>query len=321
MTVVVGGWRYRRRDTAPVVLVLVSGLTVVAGLAGAVAIVAAYRWGRGGPEGRSVTDVLYGLGVPWALVGVAGAATLLRAVPDLWRRRVVEGTVVRRRVAYGEDAVEGHRLYLAIDDGRSDTLVAYPLGRERRSRIGTSPYHHLQTGDVARLTVAPGFGHVFRIEPLVDAEGRPLPPLGMLPATPPGAPVTAEEVSRTSTFVVRRVGEATTTHDGRAVRSWRFDLVDEKGLFVAVHLATGERGAEAIVAAAGSTEPIGRTAPTLPGAVRYDRGLLVVERGPVAVGVQASPFMGLPRGSWSWDEELARLALSRLTSGIKRKSR
>jgi hypothetical protein len=41
----------------------------------------------------------------------------------------------------------------------------------------------------------------------------------------------------------------------------------------------------------------------------------------VALGVQASPFMGLPRGSSSWDEELARLALSRLTSGIKGKSR
>jgi hypothetical protein len=292
------------------VLVLVHGLMVLGGLAGAVAVVAAYRWGRSEPEAGNVTNVLYGLGVPWMLVGAAGAVTLVRAVPDLWRRQVLEGVLVRRRVAYGEDAVEGHRHFLAIDDGRSDTLVAYPLGRERRSRIGTSPYHHVQTGDVVRLTVAPGCGHVFRIEPLHDAEGRSLPPLGMVPATPAGAPVTVEDVTRACKYVVRRVGETTTTHDGQTVRSWRFDLVDEKGLFVAVYLASGDRGADAIAAAVGSSVPTHRKVTTLPGAVRYEGGLLVAQQGPVAVGVQRAPFMGLPRGSFSWDEQLAALALA-----------
>lgn len=290
---VVGGWRYRRRPEPPLVLVLVSGLMTLAGVAGAVAVVAATRWDGGEGGDRVVTDALYGLGVPWALVGAVAAVTLVRAVPDLWRRRVVEGGVVRREVAYGEDAVEGYRHFLAVDDGRSDTLVAYPLGRERRSRIGTSPYHYVQAGDVVRLTVAPGYGHVFRIEPVHDAEGRPLPPLGMVPDTPAGAPVTVGDVARLTRYVVRRVGEATTTHEGTVVRSWRFDLVDEKGLFVAVHVARGDRADDAIATVVGQ-----------------DGGVRIVRRGPVTVGVQRAPFMGLPRGSFSWDEQLAALALA-----------
>ena len=316
VTIVVAGLRHRRHPAPPALVVLVSALGLGAGLAGAAAVVVAWRLGRTEPDDDVVTGVLYLFGVPWALVGVGCALTLVAAIPDLWRRRVVEGQAFCRRVLQGEahQAPEHVHYFVAVDDGRADRLLAHPLGRERWQGRPRNRFHWLTTGDRVRLTVAPGLGHVFRVEVLTDEQGRPVPPVGTLPAMPPGAPVTAEEVVRHSGRIVRRVEESVAAVEGLIVRSWTFHLTGDGMTDVRVHVAEGERAAEAIVRAGGSTGPAHARSHE-PGTTRHDRGLVVARGDAVAVGVQRAASMSSRPDVRRWDETLARQVLHRWARG------
>lgn len=299
------------RSAPPWRVVLTSGLYTTAGIAGGTFVGVAHSLGQRGSPDRITADILYFLGVPWLVVGVVYAVVLVRAIPDLWQRKVLEGAIVRHRVGIERSAYDGLeelRYYLAVDDGDSITLRGYPVGRERIERLGPSPYHYLAAGDVVRMTVAPTFGHVFRIHILHDRDGMNVPQIGTLPGTPAGAPVTAADVVRSCHLIVRNVEPVMV--DNPAVRSWRYRLIDERDHDLHVHLATGPSAAEEIRALVRPEARESRQPKTLPGpASRYHSPhLLVVQYGSVAVGIQRS---GIYPGLWGrWDEDLAQTALT-----------
>jgi hypothetical protein len=194
--------------------------------------------------------------------------------------------------------------FLAVDDGTADTVTAL--------RVAPHVYRHLTTGDVVRARVAGGRRRLVGIEALRDGSGQPLPPLGWMPDAPPGTPLTAAEVAQAIGRTVRRVTTITAPVDGDLVSSWTFHLVDDTRTHVQLHVAGGEQGAGAIVTLANPEDRTGRPVAGLgDGARRYAvPSLLVVRRGPVAIGVQKSAF--LPPPNRHWDEQLARKALARL---------
>lgn len=308
MKVVDRGWRYRRRATPPGLLVLASATVLAVGVAGAVAAgVAASRWGHD-PDNEVIVGLAYVFGVPWALAGLFAAGVLVRALPDLWRRQVVEGEVSLSRVERRDDngVIERYSLRVAIDDGRSERIVAYPLGDVRPGRLSGTAFDYLKSGDVARLTVAPGYGHVFSVEPLHDRDGRPLPAIGMLPPAPPGAPVTAEDLVATYALVARSVEEG---GDG-TVRWWAFELLGGLNARLVVYALPGP--GEALAAHLGATGP--RRSRGVPiDLTRYASGLAVAERDGVAVGLLRSGLMDEPLRLYPCDARLADLALRRLS--------
>jgi hypothetical protein len=303
-----GMWRYEARR----------GLVVLAGI-GALALLSVVavellvdQWLSGGVPDDRDGDPTYGLLLFTAFVALSLTATavglVVGGVRDLRGRRrpeVTEGAVVLRQdvVEQGEDVV--HRYYLAVDDGTSDTVPAV--------QVHQGLYAHFTIGDVVRLVRARGTGRVLQIEGVHDAEGRPLPPLGTMPAAPPEAGITTGEVAQAIGQTVRALEVATSDDAGTPVQTWTFHLVPVT-THVRIHLSSGgQHAADAIVALA---NPEDRTPRPVPGlgdtAQRYRApSLLVARRGTLVVGIQKSPFTTPPR-TW-WDEELARKALSRLS--------
>jgi hypothetical protein len=124
-------------------------------------------------------DAILGL---WLVMGAVAALVLVRSVSDLVRRHTIEGAVVlRQRSALHDErgAVLGHRYYVAVDDGRSDTAAVYSFGfgfgSGLRSSLGAAMYRDVQAGDVVRLVVTHSYGRVVRYQPLRDHDGRTLP--------------------------------------------------------------------------------------------------------------------------------------------------
>ena len=104
-TVVTSGWRYWRHMRSarhPAVLVLTLACVVAAGgVATALSVPPLAGVGGSGPGGDVPRQLALLLGVPWMVLGAVALPLLVRAVPDLVRRRVVEGRVVRVRTPLG----------------------------------------------------------------------------------------------------------------------------------------------------------------------------------------------------------------------------
>ncbi|HUF98218.1 MAG TPA: hypothetical protein VMM60_08810 [Ilumatobacter sp.] len=101
--------------------------------------------------GGLVGTVLFGA------FAVFGVLQIFLGAADLFRRRTLEGTLVRRREFGGGDDSEPTR-YLAIDDGTSDNVLAYKV----RSSI------YSQAGQGARVSIeySPWLGYVKRLNVL-----------------------------------------------------------------------------------------------------------------------------------------------------------
>ncbi len=103
--------------------------------------------------------VAVGLG---SLVFVRSALQLLFGLADLTVKRKVEGRILRARTRWGpvpyvtqSDDRQYVRCFVAIDDGRSDTLTAY--------RVSTKVYDKLHQGADVSLEVTPRLGYVSRV--------------------------------------------------------------------------------------------------------------------------------------------------------------
>ncbi|HEX2296705.1 MAG TPA: hypothetical protein VHN37_15535 [Actinomycetota bacterium] len=97
-----------------------------------------------------------------------GIVVLARSLPqvalgflDLFSKRLVTGTVLRARTRWSpvpylsqRDDSESLRFFVAIDDGRSESLTAY--------RVKPSLYRALPQGSMAELEVTPNLGYVRR---------------------------------------------------------------------------------------------------------------------------------------------------------------
>jgi hypothetical protein len=89
-----------------------------------------------------------GVGIYWAIMGIAGAIRFLKGLGDLGRVVVVEGEVVKV-----------HNNRVAVDDGKSDETTAWfrppdcpSLSRGDRVRVTRTPYLHY----VRRVELLPG---------------------------------------------------------------------------------------------------------------------------------------------------------------------
>lgn len=111
----------------------------------------ARRWvGLGG----LVATVLFGA------LALFGVLQFLLGIADLFRRRTLEGTLVRRRAFGGGDDSEPSR-YLAVDAGTSDEVLALKV----RSTI----YSQVDQGARVSMEYSPWLGYVKRITVLVPA--------------------------------------------------------------------------------------------------------------------------------------------------------
>lgn len=327
--VVTSGWRYWRHlrlAPHPALLALLFGALVVTGaIAAALALPTLAAGGGDHGESEVATGVALLLGVPWMAIGAVAAPLLVRVLPDLVRRRSVEGTLVRARRPVGGRGGDSSpaqwvdALYVAVDDGAGGPLVAYPLGRGRPGRLSGTAYDRVATGDRARVTVTPHFGHVVRVEVLHDRHGRPVPPLGVAPPAPPGCPLQPHEVAATYGTGVRGVGPEVRLDGG--ARSWAFELVADVDVLVRLFV-TDAAGLDAVLVEAKAYDPRpARAAGTAAEAVRYGGvpgGLLVVREGDVAVGLQRTSTVDTTIDALVADDRLARLALARLVPARRR---
>jgi hypothetical protein len=273
---------------------------------------------------------LYVAGVP-ALIAIVGAAVVLaRTVPDLVGRRIVEGIVVsRERVLFGAtrltDIRAGYNYYLDVRDSRSGVVERLNIGSEHYSRLGSSMYYYVQEGDTVRLTVTPRLRRVVRIEVLRDREGHALPPVGRVPGTPSGAPVTAEEFMEITRLALRSVDWVDTASAEATVRMWTYQLA-EVDAQVRMYVALGERGERALCALAAPGIQTRHRLPSLGiGGYRLEPAGLLIASELISIGVQKSGrWTEFSRWSWMrrqeypstwWDEHLLRCAVDRHERG------
>ena len=329
--VVTSGWRYRRHLRSamhPAVLVLSLACVVAAGgVATALSVPTLADEGGSGPGGDLPGQLALLLGVPWMVLGAVALPLLVRAVPDLVRRRVVEGTVVRVRTPVGrrswtrgdEDLDRFDKLFLAVDDGGSGDLVAYPLGRVRPGRLSATAFDEVGTGDYARVTVTPAFGHVVAVEVVHDRQGRPVrPPVAASPA-PPGCPLTANDVAKAYATGVRRCEERT---QDATNRWWTFELVADSDVEVRL-FAIGPGGLDAVLAMTKAYDPSPGRRSTGPASAKVTRyagvpgSLLVVEDRGHCVALQRTSTIGTTIETVNADLRLAHLALDRLVRSAR----
>lgn len=333
--VVTSGWRYRRRMRSamhPALLVLTLGGVVAAGAVAAVLSVPTLTGARAsGPGGDFPRQLALLLGVPWMVLGALALPLLVRAVPDLVRRRVVEGTVVRVRTPVGrrswtrgDEAMDRFdKLFLAVDDGGAGDLVAYPLGRVRPGRMSATAFDDVASGDHARVTVTPGFGHVVAVEVVHDRHDRPVRPAVAAAAAspaPPDCPLTPTDVAEAYATGVRRCEER--THDATN-RWWAFELVADTDVEVRL-FAIGPGGLAAVLATAKAYDPRpGRRSGTAT-VTRYagvPGSLLVVEDRGHCVALQRTSTVDTSLETVTADLRLAHLALDRLARPGGRRGR
>jgi hypothetical protein len=85
-----------------------------------------------------------------ALMALAGAIQVVRAVVDLWSAREITGQVLRLRKFGGEES--GWRYYLAVDDGRAAKVHAWLISPEI--------YERLEQGQLVTVVVTPNLRYV-----------------------------------------------------------------------------------------------------------------------------------------------------------------
>jgi hypothetical protein len=142
-------------------------VAMVAALVGGAGYYAVMRWG---PDLSAKFDGTLADVVAWAEVGavticaavaLAGLWVLGKAIPDLWQRRQVTGSVLRLRrkeIRKGEDSVE-YICYVAVDDGSAGRILAWrvrdelfaPLSQYQAVTATVSP----RLRYVRAMTVAP----------------------------------------------------------------------------------------------------------------------------------------------------------------------
>jgi hypothetical protein len=224
-----------------------------------------------------------------------------RLLPGHDARYTVEGRLIYRRYDEYRDGGEGpsspDRWWIAVDNGRSDTARAYLVSRQ--------VYSHLEHGDKVRVTVTQRNGYVHDVQVLVDSTGRSIVPIDVPPAAP-GAPVPRLDVARLTERSVRLVDCEVHADE---VRTWTYHLGDD-GLhhYLKVHLTTA--GFESLLESMNRSNSRSEAVRGLGDLARRFGDLLVVRSGTHVVGIQRPLLTSFPRGC---DEELARIALGRLT--------
>lgn len=146
------------------VAALVKALVPIA--AGTASCYAAVRWTPGllaglGPAVAAWTEwILFVLLTGSAAVAGAGLWVVACAIPDLWQRRTVTGTVLRLRqkaIRRSEDSVE-YVSYVAVDDGSAPRVRAWKVRRELY--LSLSEYQTVTATVTPRLRYVRAIGRV-----------------------------------------------------------------------------------------------------------------------------------------------------------------
>jgi hypothetical protein len=193
----------------------------------------------------------------WSIVIIGAAVQFARVLPDVVGRKTVDGRVVHWEIieghhSGGEDPSTPDTYWIAVDDGRSDTVPAY--------KVNPAVMGSVKLGDHVRLTVGPLHGFVFKAALLDPSTGR----AGRIGATPElaGAPVGARELGRAFHRTVRSV-EGPAESLGGKVRTWTYQLgygtSVERESYVRVHLASGTDGFVALAGPQNRDAPPKRT--------------------------------------------------------------
>jgi hypothetical protein len=260
-----------------------------------------------GPVGRIVLVVATVMGV-LTVIGLHVEQAVHRRRDRRRRRALFEGAVVFREIVGSYD-YEGDPIgvpYLAVDDGTSDTVTAFPVQDEIHGGV--------MVGDIVRVLPEDDTG-TRPVELLDDTHRRPPLPDATMPETPPGAPVAVDDVVFAARTGVRGVEVTTTDIGDQTIQTWTYHLDRTGDPHIQVHVTPGgQPGAAALIAL---VRP--RHRPPQHDSIgyhveRYEAPVLLIARqGTATIGVQTSALDTTGYYPW-WDKLIARKALGRLTT-------